>query len=152
LVITFEPQIAIGQDAGQAGAAGNRQAGDAVLVHDLQGLANGDIRRNRDWIDDHPRFRTFHAVNFFALPVDRHIAVNDANAALSRDGDGQARFGNGVHGRRGQRHADAQLAGEIGGGVDLGGNDRGFSGQQQNVVEGQAIDNRTINHEDLSEK
>ncbi len=56
--------------------------------------------RDGDGIDDHSAFRALHAVDFFGLALDGHVAVNESDAALARDGDGQARVGDGVH-RRG---------------------------------------------------
>ena len=51
-------------------------------------------------IDDHPRFRALHLVDFLGLRVDRHVLVDDAEAALLGHGDGEPRLGDGVHGRR----------------------------------------------------
>ena len=42
-MIFLEAEIAIGEDAGEPSAAGDGQAGDAVLGHDFECLANGDV-------------------------------------------------------------------------------------------------------------
>ena len=52
-VIFFEAKVAIGEDSGEARTACNGQTRDAVLGHDFEGLAKGDVRRNGDGIDDH---------------------------------------------------------------------------------------------------
>ena len=39
-----------------------------------------------------------------------------------------------------------EFAREIGGGIDLGGKDRGFAGLKQDVVERKTFGDRTINH------
>ena len=98
-MILFEAQVAVGKDSGEARAAGDGQAGDAVLGHDLEGLAEGDVRRDGDGVHDHAAFRTLHAVHFLSLAVHGHVAVNHADAALAGDGDGETRFGDRVHGR-----------------------------------------------------
>ena len=41
--------------------------------------------------------------------------MNDADAALLRDGNGKAGFGDGVHGRRDQGQIQANVAGKLGG-------------------------------------
>src|SRR5579859_4844839 len=46
-MIFLEAQVPVGQDARQPRAAGHRQAGNAVLGHDFERLAQGDVRRNR---------------------------------------------------------------------------------------------------------
>src|SRR5438552_1963581 len=82
--------VSIGENSSEAGTARNGQARDAVLGHDFESLAKSDVWRNGDGVDDHARFGPFHAVDFFALTVDGHVAVNDADAALARDGNGEA--------------------------------------------------------------
>ena len=105
-VIFFEAEVAIGENSSEAGTARNGQARDAVLGHDFESLAKSDVWRNGDGVDDHARFGPFHAVDFFALTVDGHVAVNDADAALARDGNGEAGFRDSVHGRGGEGNGE----------------------------------------------
>ncbi len=128
-VIFLEAQVAVGEDAGETRAAGNGKAGYAVLIHDFQGLADGDVRGDGDGIHDHAGFGTLDAVDFFGLAIDGDVAMDDADAALARDADGQARFGDGVHGGRRERDIEREIAGEFCGGVNLGGQDGGFAGE-----------------------
>jgi len=97
-------------------------------------LPKGDIRRNRDGIDDHSGFRSFHSIHFFTLAVDRHVAMNNANAALAGDGDREPGFSDGVHSGRGKRDGELQLSREVGTGSDFIGQDRGFSGNEKYIV------------------
>ncbi len=108
--------------------------------------------RDGDGVNDHAGFGALDAVDFLGLAVDGHIAVNDADAALTGDGDGEARFGYGVHGGGGERDVDGEFAGEIGGGVDLGGENGRFAGLEEDIVECKTFGNRTINHENLAVK
>src|SRR6266478_5736544 len=146
VVIFLEAQVAVGEDAGEAGAARDGQAGDLVLVHDLKGLAERNVRGDGDGVNDHAAFRALDAIDFFALAVDGHVFVHDANAALAGDGDGQARFGHGVHGGGGQWDVQGQLAREAGARVGVGGENRGLAGEKQNVVEGKDFGNGTASH------
>ncbi len=144
--VALEAQIAVGEDADEALAARHRQAGDPVLVHDVERLADGELGRNRHRIDDHAAFRALHAVDFFGLAIDGHVAVDEADAALAGDGDGQARVGDGVHGGGHDRDIDCDLARKAGARVGLRGQHRGFAGQQQYVVKRQPFGNISVNH------
>ena len=128
---------------------GDRQAGDAVLGHDVEGLAEGDVRGDGDGVDDHAGFGALDAVDLLELAVDGEIAVNDADAALACDGDGEARFGDGVHGGGGERDVELELAGELRGGVDFGGQDGGFAREEEDVVEGESFVDGTVDHGSL---
>ena len=63
--------------------------------------------------------------------------MEHSDPALPRHCDGHARLGDGVHGTRNEGHADGDVAGHPGGGVDLTRDNVGFSGQQQHVVIGE---------------
>src|SRR6516162_9841318 len=149
-VIFFEAQVAVGEDAGEARAAGDRKTGDAVLVHDFKGLADGDVRGDGDGIHYHARLGALDAVDFLGLAVDGNVAMDDANTALACDADGQARFGDGVHGGGGERDVHGKRAREVGGGVHFGGQDRRFARKEQNVVKGKTFEDGTLNHGDLA--
>ena len=126
-MIFFEAEVAVGEDACQASAARDGEAGDAVLGHDVERLAEGDVGRDGDRVDDHAGFGALDAVHFLELAVDREIAVDDADATLAGNADGEARFGDGVHGGGGERNVEGELAGEFRGGVDFGRQDGGFA-------------------------
>src|SRR2546430_4169511 len=89
-VIFLKTQIAVGENPGEARAAGHWQTGDAVLFHDFERLTQRDVRRNRHRIHDHAALRALHAVHFLPLAIDGHVLVNDADAPLAGYGDGQA--------------------------------------------------------------
>ena len=63
--------------------------------------------------------------------------MDDAHAALLRNGNGQARFGDCVHGRRDQGQVQANVAGELGRKGGVLGKDLGVSGDEKNVVKRQ---------------
>ena len=80
--------------------------GDPILGHDFEGLSKRDVRRDGDGVHDHAAFGTFYAVDFFALAVDGHVAVDEADTALAGDSDGETGFGYGVHGGGGQGNVE----------------------------------------------
>ena len=104
------------------------------------------FRVDGDRVDDHAALRAFHAIDFFGLPVDRHVAVNEADAALLRQRDGQVRFGDRVHGRADDGNVQRDVAREPGPCVGLCRDDVAARRHQQNVVKCEAFRDRFRNH------
>ena len=150
-VILLETQIAIGEDASQARTARNRKTGDAVLGHDLKSLTKSDIRRNGNRVDNHAAFGALYAIDFFGLMIDFHVAMDDPDAALAGDGDGQMGLGDSIHRGGSQRNIQRELAGEASASVDIGGQDGRFAGYQQDVVKGEGLgDDHNVVHRVLT--
>jgi len=148
-MIFFETKIAVGENACEARTACNRETGDAVLGHDLESLPKGDIGGDGHGVDDHAGLGTLDAIDFLELAVDGEIAMDDADATLARDADGQARFGNRVHGGGSEGDVDGEIAREAGGGVDFGREHSGAAGLKEDVIERQTFGDGTINHKNL---
>ncbi len=64
--------------------------------------------------------------------------MDDADAALLRQRDGEAGLGDGVHRRRHDRDVERDAAAQLGAQVDLVGVDLGEAGPDQDVVEGES--------------
>ena len=78
------------------------------------------------------------------------IAVNDADATLARDGDGQAGFGDGVHGGGGEGNVELELAGEMQVRVSTSvGRTEDLPGQEKHVVESETFGDGTVDHGSL---
>ena len=77
-------------------------------------------------------------VDLARLIIDRHAAMQDAEAALAGHRDGHPRLSDGIHGRRQQRDANGDVPRQPGGRVDLAGDDVRLTRQQQHVVKRQA--------------
>ena len=78
--------------------------------------------------------------------------MDDADAALARDANGQARFGDGVHGGGGERDVEGEVAREFRGGVHFGWQDGGLAREEEDVVERETFGDGTFNHENLGRK
>ena len=78
----LEAQIAVGEDADQFAVLGDGDAGDAVAAHEFQGVGDLLVGSTGDGVDDHAAFRAFYTIDFLGLPLDRHVLVNDPDAAL----------------------------------------------------------------------
>ena len=121
--VGLEAQIAVGEDADQppflAAVLGDRHAGDAVLLHQVERFEDPVGGGERDRIDDHAALRALDAIDFRRLLLDRQVLVDDAEAALLRHRDRQPRLGDGVHRRADQRHVQPDVARELRADVDL---------------------------------
>ena len=144
--VALEADVAVCQDAHKARALRHRQAGNPVLGHDFERAMQRGVRRDGHRIDDHAAFRALHAVHLLGLPIDGHVAMDEPDAALARDGDGQARVGDRIHGRSDDGDVDRDLARKAGARVGLSGQHRRFAGQQQHVVKRQPLRNISVNH------
>ena len=126
--------------------AGDGDAGDLEAAHEFERVGDGLLGRDGDRIDDHAGFRALDLVDLAGLLRDGQVAMDDADATLLGHGDGQARLGDGVHGGRDQRRGEGDVAGEMGLGADLGGNDFAVGRDEQNIVEGQSFRDRGGDH------
>ncbi len=124
--VLLEAQVAVGEDADQvAVVVGDRHARDLVARHDLERLADALLGPHGDRVDDHAGLAALHLVDLVACASMRQVLVDDADAALLRQGDGQAGLGDGVHRRRDDRDVERDPAAERGAQVDLVGMDLG---------------------------
>ncbi len=93
----FETQITVSEYADQLAPLRDRDAGNAIALHHVQGVGDFLVRRDGDGVDDHAALTTLDAVDFFSLPVNGHVAVNHADAALLRERNGDVRFRDRIH-------------------------------------------------------
>ena len=77
-----EAQVAIREDPDQPPVVvGDRDARDAVALHQLERVADEGVGRQRDGLDDHPGLRALDLVDLGDLVGDREVAVEHADAA-----------------------------------------------------------------------
>ena len=141
-----EAQVAVGEDADELAVLGDGDAGDLVAAHDVEGVGDGLLGGDGDGVDDHAALGALDLVDLAGLLLDGEVAVDDAHAALLGHGDGEARLGDGVHGGGEQRGVQGDVAGELGLGADLGGDDIAVGGNEKNVVEGKSFGNWGADH------
>jgi hypothetical protein len=150
--IRLKAQVAIGEDADQVPAfGGHRNAGDAKLLHQFERVGDRLVGADGDGIDNHAALGALHAVDLLHLPFERHVAVNDADAALLGEGDGQVCFRHRVHGGADDRNLQGNPAGQQGAGVGLPGQNGAVRRLQENVVKGEAFLNLIGNHVSLQD-
>jgi hypothetical protein len=78
----------------------HRDAGDAVLLHQRERVGERRVGADGDRVDHHAGFELLDLPHLLGLLVRLEVAVDDADAAGLRHGDGQPRLGDGVHGGR----------------------------------------------------
>ena len=139
VIAGLEPQVAPGDDAHHAPLIDDRKAADVQLVRQLHHLEHRVLRRDDHRIAQHAAFVALDLGHLRGLLLCGQVLVHDADAALLRHGDGQARLGDGVHRRRDQRQLQADATGELRGEVDVLGQDLGERWHQQHIVEGQRL-------------
>ncbi len=143
--IIGKSHIAIGENAGElAGtivmpALDHRDARNGMAAHQRQGVGQGLVGENGDRIDHHAAFIAFYTADFLGLLFRLQIAVDDADAASLRHGDGQPRLGDSIHGRGHDRQVQLDAAGETRLDRHAGRHDLGMTRSQQDVVERQCF-------------
>jgi len=131
--------IAIGEDAHQLGALGDRYTGDVIVCHERLGVAERRRRRQGDGIHDHARFATLDFVYLSDLFLDGAIAMDDAEASLPSQGDGHPGIGDGVHRRREDGDGQTNARREHCGDVHRIGQDLRIAGHEQHVIKGERL-------------
>ena len=96
--VVLEAKIAIGQDPDELAAlVRDRDAGDVVVGHELQGLGDECVGPQRHGLDDHAGLRALHLVDLGHLLGHRKIPVHHTDAALTGQRDRHPRLRDRVH-------------------------------------------------------
>ena len=90
-------------------------------------------------VDDYAVFTALDLVHLVRLLFDAHVLVDDADTALSGNGDRHFGLGNGVHGRGHNGGLELDLACQGGAQLDHVGGHIGLAGDQQHIVKGQSL-------------
>ena len=142
----FEAQIAVRQNAHELTVARNRNAGDAIALHKRKGVGDLFFGRDGDRVHDHAAFTALYAVHLFGLPRDGHVAVNEADAALLCERNGEVRFGNGIHRRADDGNVQRNTAGEFGLCFRFSRENLAPGRYEQHIIEGESFGDRMRNH------
>lgn len=116
-VVLEEAQVAVGKNADELPVLADGHAGNLILAHDLVRVIDEMLGRKVERVGDDAVFRTLDGVDLVGLPLDAHVLVDDADAALARDRDGHLGGGDGIHrgGQKGGVEPDSpdQLSGDV---------------------------------------
>ena len=114
----------------------------------MSGERVGDflVRADGDGVDDHAAFTAFDAIDLLGLALDRHVAVDEADAALLGERDGKVGFGDGIHRGTDDGDVERDFAGKPGAAVGLAREDFAACRDEEHIVEGETFGNRVLNH------
>ena len=140
LHVVLEPQIAVGHDAfEEAPVVHHGDASDAVLRHDVVGVADERVDRQGDRILNHPALAPLHLPDLRGLSRDGHVLVDDRNAALAGHCDGHVGLAHCVHGGRDDRHIQDDVAGKSAAKIRVAGQHFTVGRDEQDVVIGESF-------------
>ena len=134
-----EPQVAVGDDADQFAVLADRHTGNFVARHDVVRIMDKVVRREEKRVDDDAVFRALDPVHLVRLFFDRHVLVDDANAAFAGNGNRHLRLCDRIHGRGHQRRVQVNGLGQLGGDVHLLWQHMGFRRDQKDIVKCQPL-------------
>ena len=115
----------------------DRNARNAVRAHQRPRLGERGVGPDRDRIDHHAGLEFLHLPHLLGLFGRCEIAVDDADAARLRHGNGEPRFGHSIHRRRENRDIEVDVAGNARGQIGLAGQHFRMARLKQHVVESQ---------------
>ena len=134
--VALETQVAVGDDADQLPrAVHDGNAADAVLLHQIQGVAHGVLLRDGHRVVDHAVLSAFHAADLRGLLGDRHVLVDHSDTAFASQCDGQRCFGHGIHRGRHDGNVEPDISRETGADIDLSRQHFRIGGYEQHIVE-----------------
>ncbi len=146
IIARLKTEIAIGQNADQLSIFGDRYARDTIAAHHLQSFGDSALRFDSHWVDDHAAFAALHAIDFFGLFFDRHVAVNDADAALLRERNRHMRLRHGVHSGADEGNFQLNPRSDASGRVGFRGSHLAVRRLQEDVIESKPFLYRLRNH------
>ena len=103
-------------------------------------------RRQGHRVEDHAVRAALDLVDLADLSLDGEVAVDDPQASLAGEGHGELPLGHRVHRRRDERDAQGNVARDPRAHVDVLGENVGAPGLEQDVVEGQSVDEGRAGH------
>ena len=138
--VVLEAEVAVREDPDEDPVVvGDRDARDLVVRHELERLADERVGRQRHRLDDHPRLGALDLVDLRHLRLDREVAMDDADAALARERDREARLGHGVHRGRDERDRELDRRRQPRARRDVVREDVRLRRDEEHVVEGEAL-------------
>ena len=99
-------------------------------------------------IDNHAALTALDAVHFLGLAIDRHVAVNDADAALLRQGNGQVRLGHGIHRGAENRNIESDFSCQAGSRIGFGRQHIAERRLKNQIIEGESLRDARSDHGD----
>ncbi len=110
-----------------------------ILFHHVEGISDSAAATNGDRVVDHAVFSTFDSVDLTGLLGDRHILVDNTDAAFTCYGNSQGCLGDGVHSGRHKGYVQRNVAGKSGGKVHFARKHFRISRNKEDIIECQSV-------------
>ena len=141
----LEAQVTVGDNAHQVLLVVHHgNAANVILRHDFQRLGHRAAQRDGHGVVDHAVLSTLHNGHLAGLVLNRHVLVDDANAALAGNGNGHLALGDGVHGSRHKGHVQVNVARKAGFQLYRLRQHLRIGGNQQDVIESKAVHHNLV--------
>ncbi len=137
--LCLKAQIAAGHYANGLVLADDRHARDAHGARQVDDLADGHVGRHGDRVAHDAALEFLDRVDLPRLFLDRHVLVDDADAAFLGERDGEPRLGDGVHGGREDRNIERDFCRQPRAEIDFAGQHLRVAGLQEDIVERQGF-------------
>ena len=138
--ILEETKVTVGKDTHQlALAVNNGHTGDLVLAHKLVSLGNQLVSGQGEGVNDNAVLGALDLIYLVALLFDRHILVDDTNAAFTCNGDSHLSFRYSIHCGSDDRGIKVNIPCKPCSKVDHIGCYIGFCGDKKNIIEGKSF-------------
>jgi len=128
--------VAVCDDAHQSAViVAHRYAGNAIFAHQIVGFVYVIILFQKEWIGDDAVLVSLDALHLIRLPLDGHVLMDHACAALARHRDRHVALGDRVHGGAHERNMEADFFCKLCVQADLLRYHIALAGDQQDIVE-----------------
>src|SRR5580658_4384245 len=144
--VLLEADVSGGENTDGLLALDDRNTADVVLAHHLERRPQGLRRTDRDGTQNHPAFGALHTLDLARLRLDRHVLVDDADPPLASHRDRGPALCHGVHRGGKERDVQVEAATEARLHVDVLRKYLAVRGDEQDVIERQALVERVIEH------
>src|SRR6266581_2410664 len=137
--VGLETVVAVRDHADDLALLDDRKSRHPVLLREREELADRDLGCHRHRIAEHPGFVALDLGDLRGLLLGGEILVDDADAALLRDGDRERRLGDRIHRRRDERDVELDVARQPGLEADIARQDAGVGRYEKDVVKGESL-------------
>ncbi len=112
--ILFKDYVAVGQNTHDLlSLVDNNDAGDRILVHQILDQPDRRFFINGYRVHDHTALGALHLLDFGLLLLDRHVFVDNPDAAFLGKGNCHRRFGDRIHCCTDNRYVQFDISGEF---------------------------------------
>ena len=145
-MIGFETQVTVGEDAHQLRPADDRDSGNPITFHQLQGFADRLGGFDGDRIGDHSAFRAFNPIDLIRLFLDGEVFMNYSETAFLCHADRCVGLRHRIHRRAEKGNVALKFARQFAFQGNLGGMNLCITRNQKNIIKGQTIENSIADH------